>query len=711
MKQTRKAPVVLALILSISMALSACGLFNAGEKINKEDDIDEVVSDFFDSLTDGSYAADDYESDLTTDDSFSKFEFTYPEAEELMILSLEKSDFEIDEIDVDDDEATCDMTVTTVDLGEILVKLGDEYDFIDIQYEIEDRGAPTEDFEVSLELEYDDEEWLITDLSDLADVLGKPYKTLDVIKIIEVPEPTEPEYKTFSMFIAMPGTELNEDNVVREKIAEITGVKLEETYLTGQTSEEAIGVMVASGDYPDFIEPSDGYRIMADAGALIPIDEYWDHYPNIRNYLSDEEWNMLRQEDGHIYSIPQFGVVNDHDTEPLHNAPAFWIQTRVLKWAGYPEITTLDEYFQLLEDYAAANPTHVDGTAVIPYTILCEGWRNYSLYAPPSLLAGYHYEGSTVAVNPLTNLVVDCSMSDVAKKIYQKLNDEYKKGIIDPDSFTQTLDEYTAKISTGRVLGFYDEYWNWGYTAGYAIEMADLEGCTYVPLGLVAEAGIEEHYHNEPFLDLSGGLSITVSCEDIEGAMQFIDDSLSQEVMTLRFWGIEGVDYLVDENGLFYRTPEMRINGSDALYKVDNLCRYEYFPHYEGMNLDGINAWSPSNQPSEFFENQRPEVQECFLAYNARTYTEMLNPSQPNEPWYPMWTYSNEYTTDTPAGEAKNNIFTVQQEYLPSLITEADFEAAWTAYVDAYNSRCDVATFLADMQAEVDRRIAIANMQ
>lgn len=59
------------------------------------------------------------------------------------------------------------------------------------------------------------------------------------------------------------------------------------------------------GEYPDFIL---GEKVLLDADALIPIDEYWDDYPNIRNYLSEEQWERFRQEDGHIYWIPQFCV-------------------------------------------------------------------------------------------------------------------------------------------------------------------------------------------------------------------------------------------------------------------------------------------------------------------------------------------------------------------------------------------------------------------
>lgn len=513
--------------------------------------------------------------------------------------------------------------------------------------------------------------------------------------------------KTFDMFIAMPGTELNDGNKAQEEIAKITGVKVKETWLVSQSAEEAIGVMTASKDFPDFIEASDGYQIMVDAGALIAIDEYWDKYPNIKNYLSEEEWNMCRKADGHIYAIPQFGIVNERDVSPIHNDEAWWIQTRVLKWAGYPKVETIDEFFKLIEDYTAANPKHSDGTNVIPYTILCDDWMYFCLENPPLFLSGSPNDGSVI-VDPETRKVVDYNTTPIAKMYFNKLNEVFKKGLIDPEFFSQSYDEYIAKISTGRVLGFVDQFWNWGYTAQDAIKAAGLTDCTYVPLGIVAETGIEEQYHNAPVLDVSGGLSITTGCKDIPGAMKFISDLLTQEVLTLRFWGIKDVDYKVDADGMFYRTPEMRANAVDANYKADNLCPYAYFPQYEGMNLDGKNAWRPDNQPSEFFEDLLPEVKECLAAYGAETYVEMLNPSKPNQPWFPMWSFSNDLTTATPGGLAWATMSEVKHEYLPRVVMADDFDAEWTEYLKIYYERCDIDAFLAEMQAEVDRRIAVA---
>ena len=47
--------------------------------------------------------------------------------------------------------------------------------------------------------------------------------------------------KEFDAFFAVPGSEINDDNEIQKIIEEKTGVRVKETWLTGQTADEAIG--------------------------------------------------------------------------------------------------------------------------------------------------------------------------------------------------------------------------------------------------------------------------------------------------------------------------------------------------------------------------------------------------------------------------------------------------------------------------------------
>ncbi|MBS6677929.1 MAG: sugar ABC transporter substrate-binding protein [Clostridiales bacterium] len=512
--------------------------------------------------------------------------------------------------------------------------------------------------------------------------------------------------KEFTAFFAVPGTEINDDNEIQQKIAEITGAKCKETWLTGQTAEEAVGTMIAGGEYPDFIDGGDGMAQLYDAGALVALDEYIDDYPNIKEYLTEQEWDKLRQEDGHIYWINQFQNIYGEEKATTHNDEAFWIQTRVLEWAGYPEVKTMDQYFDLIEAYQEANPTMEDGTENIPYTILCEDWRYFCLENAPQFLDGYPNDGSVI-VDPEELKVIDYNTTPTAVKYFQKLNEEYHKGIVDPESFTQTYDEYIAKLSTGRVLGMIDQWWNFAYNVNDSLKQQGLDeqGCDYVPLPITIEEGIQNRWHcSGSVLNEASGLAITTSCEDVEGALQFINDLLSQEVHDLRYWGVEGEDYEVDENGLFYRTEEQRLEASDTAYKASHLCTYSYFPQYAGTSRDGINAMQPQYQPTEFFDGLSDDVKKCFEAYGAETYVDMLGTSEAPGPWYPMYSYSNNMTTSTPGGMALTKMGEIKHEYLPKVVMAEDFDAAWDEYMEAYES-CDPQAFLDEMQEELDRRM------
>lgn len=514
------------------------------------------------------------------------------------------------------------------------------------------------------------------------------------------------EIKEFTAFFATPGTEINDDNEIQQIIAEKTGAKCKETWLTGQSDSEAVGTLIASGEYPDFIEGGSGTLQLYEAGALVALDDYLDNYPNIKALFTEQQWDQLRQDDGKIYWIPQFSCIKNKESVCTHNDEAFWIQTRVLKWADYPEIKTMDQYFDLIEAYNEANPTMEDGTPNIPYTILCEDWRYFCLENAPQFLDGYPNDGSVI-VDPDTLKVIDYNTTPTAKRYFQKLNEEYKKGIVDPESFTQTYDEYIAKVSTGCVLGMIDQWWDFAYTAGDAIRQQglDAEGCNYVPLPITIEEGIQNQWHNSGgVLNVSSGLAITVSCEDVEGALKFVDDLLSQEIHNLRSWGVEGVDYNVLDNGEFSRTPEQVAQASDAAYKASHLCTYSYFPQYSGMSDDGINANKPEGQPNEFYANLQSDVKECFDAYGVQTYVEMIGTSEAPGAWYPMWSYSNTLTTSTPGGTAWNRMGEIKHEYLPKVVMASDFESGWSEYMDAYES-CNPQDFLDEMQAELDKRM------
>ncbi|MDO4965186.1 MAG: sugar ABC transporter substrate-binding protein [Lachnospiraceae bacterium] len=515
----------------------------------------------------------------------------------------------------------------------------------------------------------------------------------------------------YTFFGSMPQPEINDGNEIQEIIAEKVGVRVKETWLTGQTAAEAVGTILASGEYPDLIDAGDASVQMYEADALVAWDDYLDKYPNLKEMYTDEEWNMFRQDDGKIYWANVFVNTYGEPKATGHNDEAFWVQARVLEEAGYPKIETLDEYFDLLEGYYAKHPTLEDGTPVIPYTILCEDWRYFCIENAPQFLDGYPNDGSVIVdKSGAAPKIVDYNTTETAKMYFGKLNEEFNKGMIDPEFATQTYDEYIAKLSTGAVLGICDQNWDFNYTIQdvFKTDGLDLKGCNYVPLGLTAKKGMENRWHTyADTLNNSSGIAVTTSCEDPDRAFKFLNDILDQEIHDLRFWGVEGVDYLVDEDGLYYRTDEMRANWADEKYQAAHRCQYSYMPQWLGTSRDGINAMQPQEQYSEFVSGMAEPLVKVFEAYGAKGYPDLIGSVvEENGPWFPMYSYSNAMTTDTEGGVAWTKMGETKHEWLPKVVMSSNFESEWNNYMKAYEE-CNPKAFLDEMQTELDRR---ANM-
>ena len=516
--------------------------------------------------------------------------------------------------------------------------------------------------------------------------------------------------KVFTVFHAVPGTEVPDDNRILRKIAEKVGAWAKVSWLTAQTADERIGIMIAGGDYPDLITGSTGTPSLIEAGALVAIDEYWDNYPNIKNYLSEGDWNKVRHEDGHIYLIPQFGIIKGKELATEHWDMGFWIQKKVLIWADFPEIKTLDQYFDLIAAYKEANPTTADGQETVGFTMSSEDWRYFGIESPPLFLTGNPNDGACI-IDPETVTAIDYNTIPEAYTYYKKMNEVFNQGLVHPETYTMSYDQYISLLSTGRVLGTLDQFWNFN-TAVQALEAQGKFEDGYVPLPITIDGETLDRWHSPAALDVSNGLSITKSCKDIEGALQFLNDLLDDEIARLIYWGEEGVDYMVDEDGVFYRTEEQRANIRNTDWVAQNMVSsaYSYFPHYEGLFDDGINSIDPNEQPEEYYDSLEPVEKELLDGYGYQTFLDFLSPSIPNEPWYPMWSYTNAWTSDTDYGAARARITELKHDYLPrAMMAPADqFDAIWDEYMEVYRTEVDIDAYLDELTAEARRRVAIS---
>lgn len=502
-----------------------------------------------------------------------------------------------------------------------------------------------------------------------------------------------------SVYFGVPGKVPPSDNRILKKLEEITGVKLNFEYLTGESSQR-LGVMVAGGEYPDFID-ADGSTLIQ-AGAVIPLEDYIysGDYPNLYNYLGDDWEKMKDPEDGHIYFMPQFGIIKNEDMRTAFTGEAFWIQKAVLEWAGWPEIVTLDEYFNLIADYKEANPT-IDGQPTVGFSILSYDWRSFCLRGPSRFTVGYNNEGD-LTVNKETMEAENTVAQEYTKGYYEIINGAYNKGLIDPETFTATYDEYIQKIASGRVLGMVDQQWQFT-DAEASLRQQGLLERTYVPIPAVQDASIVENYNERPVLNTGGGLSISVSCKDVEKALGFIDRILAEDVQKLLRWGEESVDYSIVD-GKYTRNEEQRQQQKDPDWQLQNSgTPMIWFPHNEGQFDDG-NAIDPNQNPDEYYLTLEDYDKKVLDAYGYKTFAEFVNPAPENEVWFPLWSYNIPQGSQEAIVQTK--IEETEMKWLPKVImaSEADFDKMWNDYQTELN-KLDIASVEALYTKELRRRV------
>ena len=498
---------------------------------------------------------------------------------------------------------------------------------------------------------------------------------------------------TLTVFRGDPGDQPAEDNKIYKMIEEEFGVTFEFEFLAGDLDEK-LGMMIAGEDYPDLFDGGNSADLIIQNGALINLLDYIspEKTPRLWAHIEPQKARVIeKDEDGNdvLYIIPNYGLTDGEQIVNEVNGPAFFVQKQVLAWAGYPEIHTLNEYFDLLDSFIAENPTNADGTPYTGFAILCEDWRHFCLINPVQHLMGRPNDGE---------VLVDVSTPDFhtetfidkpyAKPYYKKLNEEFHKGLISKDTFVMNYDQYIAALSSGTVLGMFDQTWDFN-NATFALKDAGMDENTYVALGLVYDPEyvdgqeIEEHYVNGSLPNIRRGFGISVNCECPERIINMWEEMLSERWQLIFNWGIEGEDYSV-EDGRLIMTQEQWDNTQDINWQLHNKARafFESSPKRQGWILDGEfagNCWEPANQPEIVFGAMTEYDKNFLAAYGYQKYADFVNPPIELAPYGEAWQIDY-----TPVDVEHQDFLDIQDKELPELIMCApeEFDAKWDQFVE-----------------------------
>jgi len=343
------------------------------------------------------------------------------------------------------------------------------------------------------------------------------------------------------------------------------GTAITQTFESGNIHDIVLKV------WPDTVES------YAANGLLLPFSDYEDLMPNFMAYIKTHdlqaELDKLRNNNGKYYILP--GYQREIQVQQ-------WAYRRdAFEQNNLETPTTYDELFDALVTLKGIYPDSTPITAIWGGAhLFAMMGANYGIPAGWNGTSHYNANTDTWQYSPAT---------DNYHEMLRFLNRCYAAGILDPDFFTQSDEDFQAKIEGGQAL--VSVTW---ITSGLSewndkLEANGVLGGNWEPLPVMASTnGISALPAVDPFRK---GLVVparVVNEPYFEALIKFLDWAVySEEGRTLTTWGVEGVTYEETATGKAFlpdiqtsKNPEGTINiektyGLNLIFDLNENEAYE----------------------------------------------------------------------------------------------------------------------------------------
>ena len=470
---------------------------------------------------------------------------------------------------------------------------------------------------------------------------------------------------TFTMYTSDLTDSMPFDDPVAREITKRTGVILDLQY-PKRSNADSISLMLVNNSYPDLIFVKNDLARFIKNKAVIPLDDYIEKYGQNMKKLYGSEIVKLRYslEDSSIYNVGTYELKRTIN-ELSGNMQ---LQNAVLKEFGYPKVTTLEDYENIMQAYINKYP-EINGHKTIGLSLLTDDWYWYvGLSNPGNYVLGLPDDGQWI-VNQDTFESTYKFLYPEMKIFYKWLNKIYHKGLLDPESFTQTHDMWKNKLSGGYVLG--TTYAYWGLTEiKKELENSGMTERTLAYLPVTAGKSYMDPSLKDYGYSGGWGIAISVDCKDPVKAFKFLDWMCSEEAQILTNWGFEGIDYLYDSQGKRYSiTVSSKQNGvGQWLYP---------FPQGGTGYLDSTGNPLGKSQRETVIAEYNYAEKETLKAYGAEIWTELF--PQPDDLGVSKHGQIWQYPLNAKSTAIIDNADAFVKSSLIEMILgpEGDFDAAW----------------------------------
>ncbi len=196
----------------------------------------------------------------------------------------------------------------------------------------------------------------------------------------------------------------------------------------------------------------DDYLRAVKAGLLFDWEEedlLGEFGPYIKEHMPYALEKNKSISDGKLYGFGHNVATSSEDHEAFFYT---WdLRWDLYKQLGYPEVKNLDDYVDMLEDMKAICPTDDNGNPTYAVSLWPDWDGSMVMYVKAMATAYYGYDELGIGLyDPETGIYYDAlAEGSPYLKTLKFFNKLYQKGLLDPDSMTQTFDEMSAKVLNG----------------------------------------------------------------------------------------------------------------------------------------------------------------------------------------------------------------------------------------------------------------------
>lgn len=374
-------------------------------------------------------------------------------------------------------------------------------------------------------------------------------------------------------------------------------------------AETKFSTMIASGALPDVIMMDRGANVerLRQAGLLVALDDYLEKYPNLKTNAGEATLGMLRSDDGKLYQFP-----NWYTSSP--NGNGGWIVNRkIYKELGSPKLETYDDLYSYLK---LVKEKYSD---VIPLEIGARGRGIDTMYGGFAENKPYLSKA-----NPVGNALESIFEDPIFTESMQFASKLFREKLITQDAFTQTGNQVTEKLVTGRVAVFVEgDVVNPGRDANNSLRAIDPES-GYDIIWPIHKAGLDATKITPNNYSSLGWnvLVITKKAKDPEAIFSYLDWATGEEGQRILNFGRQGLYWdEIDADGVPIQN-EAGLNTPQADKDKERIGRFNWVGNT--TFIDQTKALMDAQLPEDK-QNWTTRAQKAVTWKTSKNFTEFVN--------------------------------------------------------------------------------------